>query len=134
MKNLTLIIILLVSFFQCTSQKQSEYFDTRYKIVKAKILKIEEKNSIYVYHFKSGKMIGIFAKEKSCLRDTKSWKNIILNQNYNLILHQPINANLRSAGIIETLNGEFVWDSDMREIYYDDCKNICGNKIYELRL
>lgn len=134
MKNLTLIIILLVSFFQCTSQKQNEYFDTRYKIVKAKILKIEEKNNIYVYHFKSGKMMGIFAKEKSCSRDTKSWKNIILNHNYNLILHQPINTNLRSAGIIETLNGEFVWDSDMKEIYYDNCKNICGNKIYELRL
>lgn len=134
MKNLTLIIILLVSFFQCTSQKQIEYFDTRYKIVKAKIFKIEEKKNIYVYHFKSGKMRGVFAREKSCLRDTKLWKNIILNNNYNLILHQPINTNLRSAGIIETLNDEFVWDSDMKEIYYDDCKNIFGNKIYELRL
>jgi len=133
MKNLVLIIILFISFSQCKSQKENEYFDKRYNIIRAKIFKIEEKNNIYVYYFKNSEMIGIFAKEKSCLAETKSWRNIKVNQTYNLILHKPLTANLRSGGVIETLNGEFVWDSNMKEIYYDDCKNICGNKIYVLK-
>lgn len=133
MKNLIIIIILSIVFSQCTAQKENEYFDKRYKIIRAKIFKIEEKNNIYVYHFKNSEMIGVFATEKSCSTAMKSLKNINLNQNYNLILHRPITANLRSGGVIETLNGELVWDSDMKSIFFDDCLNICGNQIYEMK-
>lgn len=133
MKNLILVIILCITFSQCTLQKENEYFDKRYKIIRVKIFKIEEKNNIYVYHFKNPEMNGIFATEKSCLTGTKSWKKINLNHTYSLILHRPLSANLRSGRVIETLNGEFVWDSDMKSIFFDDCLNICGNQIYEIK-
>lgn len=133
MKNLVSFIILLIFFVQCTSQKENEYFDKRYIKLNAKILKIEEKKSIFIYYFKSKNQYGIFAKDKICNTKIDSWNDIKINKNYQLILDLPINANSRSSGYRVSINGEFVWDSDMKEIYYDDCKNICGNRIYILK-
>jgi hypothetical protein len=133
MKNLTLIIILLISFFQCTSQKQNEYFDARYKIVHAKIFKIEEKKNIYVYYFKNDAISGVFAKEKNCNNSLKSLKKVKINKKYTLVLHPMIVASKRVSSTRITINGDFVWDSDMKEKYYEDCSNICGDKIYEIK-
>lgn len=128
------LIIAFICLIQCNVKKNVKYFDTRFSAINAKIYKIEEKNNMYVYHFKSDTLRGVFAKEKKCnLSTITSWEKVKLNKNYRLILDPMIIANKRSSGLDITINGDFVWSSDMDETYYENCNNICGDKIYELK-
>ena len=132
MKYYLLIILSFILLIQCNTQKQ-QYFDKRYIKLRAKIIRIEEKNNIYIYYFKNNDGKGVFAKTKICHFNTDNWKSIVINKTYNLILDKPLILNSRAGGTRETINGEVVWDSDMEETYYFDCINICANKIYEIK-
>ncbi|MDN4013386.1 MULTISPECIES: hypothetical protein [Chryseobacterium] len=132
MKYLFLILFSAIGI-QCTVKNETAYFDHRFVVIDAKIFKIEEKSNMIVYHFKNTKLAGIFASEKKCDQSLKSWKKIKLNKSYKLILSPMIIANTRASAFDITINGDFIWSSDMKEKYYDNCNNVCGNKIYEIK-
>lgn len=135
MKNFIFLVILVTSlifFHQCSSSKSREYFDKRYIKLTAKIFKIEVKNNIIVYHFKNKNTYGVFAREKICNLEQKTWENIQINKTYCLLLDLPVTASERFDGYRITINGDFVWESGMESTYYD-CLNVCGNKIYSLK-
>ena len=124
---------LFILFVQCKSQKNiRDLYNTEYTQIEAVIFNIEEKQNTFVYHFKNDSIEGVFAVEKNCKVKSKLWKNVELNKKYKLVLVELLVANTRSDSRTMHINGDFVWDSSMKSIFYWDCKNICGKKIYEL--
>lgn len=124
-----IFFIILIQFVNCVPRKNSKYVlnDSTY-ITKAKFFNIESKNGLYIYHFKTDSIEGVFTKQIDSNFINKNYQKIKLNKTYTLVLKKNIQyASCVTTEEIETTyieNGIVIWTPGMKSKYFTDCQNV----------
>lgn len=124
--NITFILLLLIG---CSIQKNK--IPQNSKIIKAKLYKMDIKDSIIIYHIRNERMEGVFAKEKFCKNKLKNKKLLQINKTYDFILEQEsVDNGVSFVRDIDYYMGEYlIRKAGTSTIYYWNCLNVCGEYI-----
>lgn len=100
-------------------------------MIKAKLYKIDFKDSIIIYHIRNERMDGVFAKERYCKNKVKNQKLLQENKTYKFILEQETVDN--HVSIVRDVDyymaGYLIRKAGTPTIYYWNCLNVCGEYI-----
>lgn len=132
MKKIITIVTVLILFPSCISRKNTEYvLQGNYVLTKAKFFRIENKNGIYIFHFRNDSIEGVFTKVVEPDLTNKNYREIKLNKRYTLLLYKQMYANLRTEIGEKTIidNDILIWKTGMKSQHFVDCENVTGNKI-----
>ncbi|NML56716.1 hypothetical protein [Chryseobacterium cheonjiense] len=123
------IILIFLLFIGCNVQKNDTSQNS--KIIKAKLYKIDFKDSIIIYRIRNEKMDGVFAKGRYCENKAKKQKLLQENKTYTFILEQESVDN--HVSIVRDVDyymaGYLIRKAGTPTIYYWNCLNVCGEYI-----
>ncbi|WP_294307382.1 hypothetical protein [uncultured Chryseobacterium sp.] len=123
------ILLLSLLFIGCTVQKNKSL--QNYEMVRAKLYKIDLKDSIIIYHIKNESIDGVFAKARYCNKEMKNQKLLKENKTYNFILEKEgVDSSVSFVRDVDYyMGGYIIRKAGTQTIYYWDCLNVCGKYI-----
>ncbi|MCS3533069.1 hypothetical protein [Chryseobacterium sp. JUb7] len=96
----------------------------------AKVEKIDSTENSFVIYIKSKTGKGIFSVPKACDFKNNSYSyKLKKGRIYSRTEHQP-KENIEK----ELVDGKLIWTSEMTRVFYEDCLNICGLYIDNIKL
>ncbi len=133
MRNIILIILLTVISTSCLS-KFSYNVNQEDILLRGSFYKIDTTKNLFIYHFKSDTIDGIFVKpiKDTIQNKTIAYKKVRTNKIYKLILTQQFysgSLNINNSQESIYMDDLLIWNNHMNKTYFLDCKNIKGGLI-----
>lgn len=133
-KTIHILIIAILSTSCLSNPKYN--LDEGDVVLKGYFYRVDSTKHLFIYHFKSDSIDGVFAKpSKKNIKKNQvtNYKKIKINNNYKLVLSKQLYNSINLKNLRESIymDSILIWDTNMKKEYFLDCKNIEGDLINE---